>query len=179
MRLPKVCNRLTYLGIYSIVARNATFCLLLAGPIKMNALDLAKFETICARIGLNIPASNRWAWDEKYNHALVVFDKEDLELVLLPIALEFEQTWDFSSIDDSSQLVSNFIQSGFGLMPGQNLFIAADENASGIMLYATCWPWGDGDNYSLRVGLFSEKPDFPNPQVAKSLLTGWFNIQDA
>jgi hypothetical protein len=144
----------------------------------MNFFDLDKFKTICGRIGLNIPAGNRWAWDEKYHHALVVFDKEDLELILLPIALEFEQTWDFTTIDDSSRLVSDFIQSGFGLMPGQNLFIAADENTSGIWLYATCWPWGDGANFSLRVGLFSEKPDFPDPQMAKTLLYDWFNIQD-
>jgi hypothetical protein len=142
----------------------------------MNSPELAKFKTICGRIGLNIPPGNHWDWDDKYNHALVVFDKEDLELILLPIALEFEQTWDFTTIDNSSSLVSEFIQSGFGLMPGQNLFIATDENASGIWLYATCWPWGDGANYSLRVGLFSDSSDFPNPQMAKSLLSNWLNI---
>jgi hypothetical protein len=145
----------------------------------MTPLNLEKFETICNRIGLNIPAGNRWAWDAKYNHALVVFDKEDLELILLPIALEFEQTWDFNTIDGSSRLVNDFVQSGFGLMPGQNLFVAGDEKASGLMLYATCWPWGDGDNYSLRVGLFSKTPDYPNPQLAKGLLTDWFNIQES
>ena len=143
----------------------------------MNSLDLPKFKTICARIGLNIPAGSQWSWDDKYNHALVVFDKEDLELILLPIALEFEQTWDFNTIDDSSRLISDFIQSGFGLMPGQNLFIAADESAAGILLYATCWPWGDGDNFSLRVGLFSEQPGIPHPQDAKRLLTDWLQIQ--
>ncbi len=142
----------------------------------MNSPELAKFKTICGRIGLNIPPGNHWDWDDKYNHALVVFDKEDLELILLPIALEFEQTWDFTTIDNSSSLVSEFIQSGFGLMPGQNLFIATDENASGIWLYATCWPWGDGANYSLRVGLFSDSSGFPNPQMAKSLLSNWLNI---
>ena len=145
----------------------------------MNSPELAKFKTICGRIGLNIPAGNHWAWDDNYNHALVVFDKEDLELILLPISLEFQQEWDFTTIDNSSSRISDFIQSGFGLMPGQNLFIATDENASGIWLYATCWPWGDGANYSLRVGLFSESSDFPNPQMAKSMLSNWLNIQDA
>lgn len=144
----------------------------------MNSLNLEKFKTICNRIGLNIPTSNHWAWDDNYNHALVVFDKEDLELILLPITLEFEQTWDFTTIDDSSRLVNSFIRSGFGLMPGQNLFIAADDNAAGLLLYATCWPWGNGNKFSLRVGFFSEDPVFPNPQVTKDLLTDWFNIQE-
>lgn len=144
----------------------------------MNSLNLEKFKSICNRIGLNIPASNRWAWDDNYNHALVVFDKEDLELILLPIALEFEQKWDLATIDDSSRLVNSFIQSGFGLMPGQNLFIAADDNAAGLLLYATCWPWGNGNKFSLRVGIFSQDPVFPNPQMTKDLLTDWFNIQE-
>lgn len=144
----------------------------------MNPFNLEKFKTICTRIGLNIPESTHWAWDANYNHALVVFDKEDLELILLPITLEFEQTWDFATIGDSSRLVSQFIHSGFGLMPGQNLFIAADDNAAGLLLYATCWPWGNGDKFSLRVGIFSEDPSSPNLQVAKDLLTDWFNIQE-
>ena len=144
----------------------------------MTHLNLEKFKTICTRIGLNIPASIRWAWDNNYSHALVVFDKEDMELILLPITLEFEQTWDFATIDDSSRLVNRFIHSGFGLMPGQNLFIADDDNANGLLLYASCWPWGNGDKFSLRVGIFSEDPLFPSPQVTKDLLTDWFNIQE-
>lgn len=142
----------------------------------MNSSDFEKYRTICLRIGLNIPTANQWAWDEKFNHALVVFDKEDLELILLPIALEFEQSWDFSTIDDSSRLVCDFIQSGFGLMPGQNLFIAADDNAAGMLLYATCWPWGDGDKFSLRVGMFSETPSAEEPQATKAMLSEWLNI---
>ena len=145
----------------------------------MNSPRLEKYKTICDRIGLNIPATNEWKWDDKYNHALVVFNKEDLELILLPIALEFEQNWDFATIDDSSRLICDFIQSGFGLMPGQNLFVAADENAAGLLLYATCWPWGNGDNFSLRVGMFSDNPDSPSPQFTKSLLTEWFNIKES
>jgi hypothetical protein len=145
----------------------------------MSSPRLEKYKTICARIGLNIPATSEWTWDDKHHHALVVFNKEDLELILLPIALEFEQNWDFTSIDDSSRLICDFIQSGFGLMPGQNLFVAADENAAGLLLYATCWPWGNGDNFSLRVGMFSDNPDRPGPQFTKSLLSEWFNIKSS
>lgn len=142
----------------------------------MNSPNFEKYKTICMRIGLNVPTTTQWAWDEKFNHALVVFEKEDLELILLPIALEFEQSWDFSTIDDSSRLVYDFIQSGFGLMPGQNLFIAADDKAAGMLLYATCWPWGDGDKYSLRVGMFSETPNAQKPQATKAMLSDWLNI---
>lgn len=142
----------------------------------MTQPHLAKFKTICSRIGLNIPTASRWSWDETYNHALVVFDKEDLELILLPIALEFEQKWDFDTIEGSSRRVSEFVRSGFGLMPGQHFFVARDDGDSGLLLYATCWPWGDGLNYSLRVGLLGENPDVPGPRETKRLLTAWFGI---
>jgi hypothetical protein len=139
--------------------------------------NLEKFKTICSRIGMNIPTGNRWSWDDKHHHALVVFDKEDLELILLPIALEFDQNWDFQTIEGSSRLINDFIHSGFGLMPGQNLFVASDDQGSGMLLYAACWPWGDGANFSLRVGLFSDDPDYPAPPLTKSLLTEWFHIE--
>lgn len=142
----------------------------------MTTSDLEKFRTICNRIDLNIPTTNPWAWDDRYNHALVVFDKDDLELILLPVALEFEQKWDFNTIESSSRLINDFIQSGFGLMPGQNFFVASDDRARGLLLYATCWPWGDGDKYSLRVGLFSENPDYPAPIETRKLLTEWLTI---
>lgn len=145
----------------------------------MKQLQLQKFKSICTRIGMNIPTTNHWAWDDKFNHALVVFNKEDLELILLPITLEFEQTWDFATIDKSSRLISAFIQAGFGLMPGQNLFTATDDETKGLLLYATCWPWGDGDNFSLRVGIFSENPYSPTPQLTKAYLTEWFDITES
>ena len=87
-----------------------------------------------------------------------------------------EAPWPRHTIDDSSRLVCDFIQSGFGLMPGQNLFIAADDNAAGMLLYATCWPWGDGDKFSLRVGMFSETPNAQEPQATKAMLSEWLNI---
>lgn len=109
----------------------------------------------------------------------MVFNKEDLELILLPIALEFDQKWDFNTIQGSSHPINQFIQSGFGLMPGQHFFVATDDQASGLLLYATCWPWGDGDNFSLRIGLFSENPDYPTPHMTKTLLMEWFGINTA
>ena len=163
-------EHLAYLG------RKCYSFLTFGRPFMTQPPALDKFKSICSRISLNIPTTNRWAWDDKFNHALVVFDKEDLELILLPIALEFEQSWDFNTIENSSHPVNAFIQSGFGLMPGQNLYIATDEKIAGLLLYATCWPWGDGDNFSLRVGMFSEDLNFPEPQALKSMLTTWFDI---
>lgn len=140
--------------------------------------NLVKFQTICRRIGLNIPSDKRWAWDDKFGHALVVFEKEDRELVLLPITLEFEQKWDMSTIDRSSPHISEFVQSAFGLMPGQDIFVTHDQAHTELILYATCWPWGDGDNFSLRVGLFAPTSCDVSPQQIRRWLTEWLTIQN-
>ncbi|MDJ0802676.1 MAG: hypothetical protein QNI97_07380 [Desulfobacterales bacterium] len=142
----------------------------------MADIQLEKFKTICQRIGLNIPDGCQWSWDEKFGHALVVFAKEDLELILLPIALEFEQKLDFATIDGSAAMISEFVHSGFGLMPGQDFFMAQDPDRRDLILYATCWPWGDGDNFSLRVGIFSSQSDLISPRQIRACLTEWLPI---
>lgn len=142
----------------------------------MAVAELEKFKNICNRIALNIPAGCQWGWDDKFGHALVVFDKEDLELILLPVALEFEQKWDFATIDGSAAMISEFVHSGFGLMPGQDFFIAQDAEHRDLILYATCWPWGDGDNFSLRVGIFCSQRDTLDSRQIRDCLTAWLPI---
>lgn len=142
----------------------------------MAGITLEKFKTICHRISLNIPTGSQWTWDEKFGHAVVVFAKEDLELILLPIALEFEQKLDFTTIDGSAAVISEFVHSGFGLMPGQDFFMAPDSDHREIILYATCWPWGNGDNFSLRVGIFCSPHDLLDARQIRTYLTEWFSV---
>lgn len=145
----------------------------------MPELVLDKFKTICSRTGLNIPPGCQWAWDARFGHALVVFAKEDLELILLPITLEFEQKWDFATIDGSAAMISEFVHSGFGLMPGQDFFIARDKAHRDLILYATCWPWGNGDNFSLRVGIICSRPETLSTHQIREYLTAWLPIEAA
>jgi hypothetical protein len=143
------------------------------------SMSLDRFKTICHRISLNLPATAAWKWDERLGHACVAFDKEDLELVLLPVFLEFDQQWDFAAIDSAAAPVARFLQAGFGLMPGQDFFVAYHDDGDAVMLYATCWPWGDGDTYSLRVGLIgTAEPDLEPAQV-RAWLADWLRIRAA
>ncbi len=103
----------------------------------------------------------------------MVFDKEDLELILLPIALEFEQKLDFATIDGCTDAISQFVHSGFGLMPGQDFFIARDTDNQDLILYATCWPWGNGANFSLRIGIFCHPQNLLSDREIRDYLTAW------
>ena len=138
--------------------------------------DLEKFEKVCRRIRLNLPEDCRWVWDERFNHALVVFERQHLELILIPIGLEFEQKWDFYSLGSSPEVISKFVEAGFGLIPGQFIYITLHGDDKDLILYAACWPWGDGAKFSLRVGIHSLPPERLGREAIRSLLTDWLEI---
>jgi hypothetical protein len=142
----------------------------------MNVSDFDHFQTICSRISLNIPANYMWRWDAQFDHALVVFEKEFLELIYIPIVNEFDSQWDFNSFDKAPGHIRQFVESSFGLIPGQRLFTTAMAQNDELFLYATWWPWGDNINFSLRVGLVSPSDDTLNKAQIQTLLTHWFKI---
>lgn len=110
--------------------------------VDMTALPSEKFESICKRISLNLPSNARWAWDERFNLALVIFEQEDYDLVYMPIILEFEHRWDYFSLPSAFDPLKDHAANAFGLIPGQEIFAATDTNGDGSFLFATLWPWG-------------------------------------
>ena len=136
--------------------------------------NMKQFESICGRISLNIPSTCIWEWDKEFNTALVVFDKDDAELIYFPMIKEFDQQWDYFSIDDSSQQVKKYINSLFGIMPGQNIFTSTE--VADMILFAAWWPWGGDSKISLRVGLLPLKEQASNKSENKRYLAKWFNL---
>lgn len=135
--------------------------------------EMDKFATICMRISLNLPPSCQWHWDDRFNLALVVFEREDYELVYMPILLEFEHRWDCFSLSGASEVIKEHTNGAFGLIPGQEIFTAAGTENHSAHLFATLWPWGDDKRYSLRVGLIA--PGL-NREEIKIRLTDWLKI---
>jgi hypothetical protein len=133
-----------------------------------------KFSDICGKISLNVPPHCTWCWDEVFGTALVVFDRGDLDLVYIPMTLEFEARWDMASIDKAPSHFSSYFNKVFGVMPGQKIFTAEDKD--GLILFAVWWPWGDGAKISLRVGLFSPADDKVARNQVKAFLTDWFHL---
>ncbi|MFZ7128531.1 MAG: hypothetical protein ACOWWM_20450 [Desulfobacterales bacterium] len=133
-----------------------------------------EFARICRRISLNLPPDCRWRWDDRYNLALVVFNQEDFDLIYMPILLEFENRWDFSTLANACPAVRDIAAKGFGMMPGQEIFATGHGEDNGSYLFAALWPWGDDNSYSLRVGLVSRQLSLED---ARSLLSDWLDIR--
>lgn len=139
----------------------------------MTHFQLTKFETICARVSLNIPDSLQWEWDKNLCTSLVIIDKIDTEMIFFPFTLEFDEKWDFSTIDQAPPRFYEYFSSKYGIMPGQTVFTSRQ---SGLILYSIWWPWGEDDKISLRVGIFStDHGRFAEKQIKEHLIK-WFKI---
>lgn len=141
----------------------------------MSSSDLDALGSVCRRISLNIPDHCPWRWDKEFNLALTVIDRQDEIMIELPITLEFNHKWDFTTINSADASIRDFFQSGFGVVPGQKLFTM--DPVKGIVLFAAWWPWGDDARISLRLGLVSITDKKLDGAKAKRLICGWLGIE--
>ena len=133
-----------------------------------------KYQQICHNISLNIPDQCNWEWDEKFHTTIVVFEKFDQDLIFFPITQEFDNRWDFSTIERSGEPFYDFFINRFGIIPGQMIFTAGGDVSQ--KLFAVWWPWGDDEKVSLRVGLFVNEADTSSLDQTRAMLMQWFNM---
>ena len=98
-----------------------------------------------------------------------------MELIYFPIMQEFARQWDFISIDQAHGSFFRYFNNQFGLVPGQKIFTAEDD--SGVVLFATWWPWGNGRQFSLRVGLYACSRNILSKNDIKAYLSDWFGLE--
>jgi hypothetical protein len=136
--------------------------------------NFEKFRRICSQISYSMPSSYQWQWDERFQMALIVFEKEGKEPVLSVLIHEFDQQWDSTTIGHASYLVGEVVSSLSGILPGQLLFTS--EAGAGLILLAAWWPWDNGNNISLRIGMFSLEEHPFDKDKRKEHLTEWLNL---
>ncbi len=135
-----------------------------------------KFEKVCGNIVIAIPEEyqRKWRWDEEFFAALIVVKMTDSEKILSSVSKVFDHHWDHFTLDNSAEHINKFFSSVFGMIPGQSVFTS--EEASGLVLFATWWPWGDGDKASLRIGIFSPEEKILTKEETKEKLCTWFAL---
>ncbi len=142
--------------------------------MAMTLKDLAPLKEICRKISLNIPDSYCWQWDEKRNMAVVILSEQDAEMVFYPLFKEFQHHWNFTSESDAAPSVTEFVNSEFGLMPGQIFFTS--HMVCGLFLCVAWWPWGSEDKVSMRIGLIPANQEFRQTDIAFKCLGLWLDL---
>ncbi|HBF44001.1 MAG TPA: hypothetical protein DDW42_10330 [Desulfobacteraceae bacterium] len=125
----------------------------------------------------DIPSSYtwKWKWDEEFYTALVVFETKYTDTIFFTVSKEFDDKWDYSTVDNSAEYINVFTNS-VGILPGQIIFTSTEESA--LVLFATWWPWGDGERISLRIGMFSPEEQVLNRKEIKEQLAEWFALSE-
>jgi hypothetical protein len=141
--------------------------------MELSASSLDRFGEICRKICLNIPDKHRWHWDHRRSMAMIVLDEEDAEMVFYPLFKEFCSHWNFSSIDQASDEINNYIHAEYGLMPGQVFFTSHPVNNT--VLGVAWWPWGNDAKVSMRIGLIPVGIELPN-DFSFQCLSQWLDI---
>ncbi len=137
--------------------------------------NLKKIEKICSNIVKNMPSLCSWQWDEEFHVALSVFEEEYTESILSIISEEFDQQYKSITAEDATEHIDKFVIPLFGIIPGQKIFVS--ENGTDLILFATWWPWGNGNTFSLRIGIISFEEQTISKDEIKGHLTEWFSIK--
>lgn len=140
----------------------------------MSPSDLEELKSISQRISLNLPKDSPWRWDREFNLALTIIDRQDEIMVELPLQLEFANVWDFTTINGADTPLRDFLEAGFGLVPGQKIYTS--NIVHDVVLYAAWWPWGDDERISIRLGLLSVSGGKLKRETVKSLICSWLNL---
>lgn len=142
--------------------------------MRIKLEELAKFQEICRRIGLNIPSSYSWQWDPMRKMAIVVLSKEDAELVFFPLFKEFDHNWNFTSTGEAAKSIAELVNAEFGLLPGQLFFTS--HPLCHLVLCVAWWPWGSDGYVSMRVGLVPVNQARLTDGFAFECLRRWLSI---
>ena len=140
----------------------------------MRTPEIVGFQKTCDTLRKALPSSYTVSWDEDFHVVRIVFRKVKQQTLLQALIENLPYQWDFTTIDTAPDFIDNFINSIFGIIPGQLLFTSRET--SGPMLFAVWWPWGNEDYISLRIGIHLQGANLPSGAEIQHHLTTWFHI---
>ena len=131
-----------------------------------------RFFDICGKIKNVLPGSPMWELDDRYNTVVAVFDKDSSETIFSALKALFSQEWGKKTVRKAPARVKSITDSISGINKGQIVF-TTDDIADAV-LFAAWWPWGDGMNISLRIGISDSSL---NAEDIKNHLSEWVGLK--
>jgi len=122
----------------------------------------------------NVHPSLSWDWDDRFHVSRLVLTIGQSKEVYSFMLKEFAENWVAESLPDAPVLIRHLADQIFGIRHGQLLFTM--NNKSLTILFAAWWPWEDGQNISLRIGLRPVEGSHYREADLEKLLRNWFTI---
>ena len=131
-----------------------------------------RFYDICGKIKTVLPVSSRWERDLRFSAVVAVFESDSSEIIFSALKASFYQEWSKKTVRKASARIKSIADSISGIEKGQTVFTTDDTTYP--VLFAAWWPWGDGMNISLRVGISDSSL---NVEDIKNHLAEWFELK--
>ena len=108
---------------------------------------LSNLETRCRNLHSELSALLFWEWDGRFNIPLTEITKEQASKVQAIFSKNFESSWDYKTIKKAPKPVKEIANALSGIREEQILFSTNPD--SDMILFATWWPWGNGETKSV------------------------------
>ena len=95
-----------------------------------------------------------WKVDTRFNAATATIQMAISKDIQNLLEDSFPRKWTVEESEPNSEIMEKVVGSVGGPGPGQILY-TSDESSQPIV-YCAWWPWGNGNNISLRIGVFDE-----------------------
>ncbi len=124
----------------------------------------------CQRIAAALP--REWSWDGYFRAALTTYNRTEDEEVNGVLSVDLGHAWTDTNVEQAPKLIQELANAVGGLRPGQR--ILSSEAAGGPVLFATVWPWEDGNTVSLRVGCLAPVSGTDDDFAPDARVKAWF-----
>ena len=118
------------------------------------------------------PFGCRWESDDRHDAYVAVIRTEQVEAYLGQLENVFEGGWEDENAAQAPVAVQHVMKSLGGLRSGQYLF--AQEVGDDLIGYVALWPWQNGVNVSVRVGVLGMNDASGDQGAARQILSTLF-----
>jgi hypothetical protein len=114
---------------------------------------LQALSALLPRVGADWPGG-KWEWDGRLECALSAIAKADEARARAVLTTLLPTVWTADTLGKAPPLIKQICARTGGLLPRQLAFSAPLPD--GVFAYGLWWPWGSGENVSVRIGASHE-----------------------
>jgi len=134
----------------------------------------SNIQNICKEFVRDFQGFLSWQWEDRFQTVLAVFNSSNKEYIHKILNQHLTHSWDSSTITNSDEVTRDLIKKFNNLKDGQLLF-TSDTKTDGFV-FALWWPWGSGENISIRIAPSFNEISKPDHLEMIRELKSWFQI---
>ena len=140
----------------------------------MTDLIESQIQETCTGLAGSFQGILSWKWDRRFETVLAEFRVDQKDQVRSVLERYLNCTYDSSNVGNGPDMVRAIETYFGGLWPGQLLFTSDPKGET--LVFGTWWPWADGKEISIRIGVTFRDFEDPRRDQGIQLFKTWFGF---